>query len=148
MPARISSFLRPVLTAAVLPRELGVTTGLEIGHYLQLCEKPKIVLDKLERLKSYYQTRKNYEKKKHDIVQVLDPEDVTDLTDAQKELYISLGYQPCLLSSGKIKWLNQGQQVSTLVRPQGWSRLIPKKRPISLPINVVGADTATPSGFS
>ena len=67
-------------------------------------------------------------KKKHDIVQVLDPEDVTDLTDAQKELYISLGYQPCLLSSGKIKWLNQGQQVSTLVRPQGWSRLIPKKK--------------------
>lgn len=67
-------------------------------------------------------------KKKHDIVQVLDPDDVTDLTEAQKEHYVSLGYQPCLLSSGKIKWLTPSQQVSTIVRSQSRHVFIPKKK--------------------
>ncbi len=68
-------------------------------------------------------------KSKHDIVKILDPEDVTDLTEAQREHYVSLGYQPCLLSSGRIKWLTPSQQVSTIVRTQSKYRFIPKKKP-------------------
>ena len=67
-------------------------------------------------------------KKKYDIIQVLDPDDITDLTVAQKDYYLSLGYQPCMLSSGKIKWLNHSQQVSAIVKPSSKHRFIPNKK--------------------
>lgn len=67
-------------------------------------------------------------KKKYDIIQVLDPADITDLTEAQKEHYQSLGYQPCVLSSGKIKWLNHSQQVSRIVKSRPQLNIIPNKK--------------------
>ncbi len=67
-------------------------------------------------------------KEKHDIIQVLDPDEVTGLTDAQKKHYLSLGYQPCKLASGRIKWLNMGQQAAMLTKKRHGYSIIPKAK--------------------
>lgn len=67
-------------------------------------------------------------KNKYEIAQVLDPDEITDMSEAQKQHYLSLGYQPCRLTSGKIKWLNPSQQVSAFVTKKPEYRFIPVKK--------------------
>jgi len=50
-------------------------------------------------------------KRKYIVVQVLDPEEVSGYSEAQKAHYVSLGYMPCLLANGGTKWLTESQRV-------------------------------------
>lgn len=49
-------------------------------------------------------------KRKYIVVQELDPDDVSDIADAQKRHYISLGYKPFLMADGRTKWLTDTQR--------------------------------------
>lgn len=50
-------------------------------------------------------------KRKYIVVQVLEPEEVSGYSEAQKAHYVSLGYMPCLLANGTTKWLTESQRV-------------------------------------
>lgn len=48
--------------------------------------------------------------RKYIVIQILAPEEVSGYSEAQKAHYLSLGYMPCLLANGNVKWLTESQR--------------------------------------
>ena len=49
--------------------------------------------------------------RKYIVIQILAPEEVSGYSETQKAPYLSLGYMPCLLANGNVKWLTETQRV-------------------------------------
>lgn len=67
-------------------------------------------------------------KEHYQLLQELDPKDVTDISEAHKKMLLAQGLKPYRTSHNQIKWANTATQIYKLSQQSTKFHLFPKKR--------------------
>ena len=65
---------------------------------------------------------------RYQLLQELDPDEVTDISDAHKKMLLAQGLKPFRTSHNKIKWANTATQIYKLGQQNHKFHFFPKKR--------------------
>ncbi|HRY84862.1 MAG TPA: hypothetical protein P5533_09540 [Candidatus Cloacimonadota bacterium] len=72
-------------------------------------------------------------KEHYQLLNELDPNDITDISEAHKKMLLAQGLKPFRTTHGQVKWANTATQIYKLSQKSHKFHLFPKKRKSSHP---------------